>query len=564
MDARLLTGIPDRLPAIGPAGWAAAICINLLGLALPLVVLQVYDRVLPNAATGTLLLLAAGLLVALLADGVLRTARGALAAWGAARFEHRALVAAAARMLSADAAELAREPTGAWMDRFTAIDRLAGQASSESRYLAVDLGFALLFFAVLLVVAGPLAWAVAGVLAVAAAATWALSRAQRRALGDRGRLDDHRLDFMLQSLTAFASVKAMAAEAQMLRRMERLQAKGADQSWKVVRLAGLAQSAAPLLTGAVMGMTAGLGALAVSEGRLSLGGLAAAVLLAGRLAQPCLKAIGATGQIEAARLARARLTEIMALPPVRPLDRLGAATPAGAATAEPLPGAPAILFEGLDPEGDGRIAVETGEAVLVDGEAAHALLRAAAGLAAPGRGTILIGGHGAARVAGRAVLHAGPRPLLFTGTLLDNATGFDPDRTDAALAVAAELGLAADISRLADGWDTAVAMGDRRLPEGLRQKVALTRVLAADPPVLVLEHPSGALDHEGDAALQAALAARTGRMTLLFASPRPSVRRLAGRRLVATDGGLVAAPLVEPATAAARGPRGPDDREGRA
>lgn len=550
MDARLLSSLPRRLPRVEAAAWAASFGINLLALALPIVVLQVYDRVLPNAANGTLVLMALGLFVALGTDGVLRTARGALSAWGAAQFEHRAMVSATARMLSADSAELAREPAGSWVDRFAAIDRLAGQAASDSRFLAIDLVFAALFFAVLLAVAGPLAWTVAGVLSAAAIATWFLARAQRRALSDRSRLDDHRLDFMLQTLTAFATVKSLAAEALMLRRMERLQSTGANQSWKVVRLAGLAQSAAPLLTGTIMGMTAGLGALAVSEGRLTMGGLAAAVLLAGRLAQPCLKAIGSTGQIEAARLARARLAEIAALDPVRPLTRLADLTAKGSAPPDLDATAPAIAFDGAEDE---RIEIAAGEVVLADGEEAHDLLRGVAGLGPLSHGDVHIHGQPAAEVAGSAVLFAGPRPVLFSGTLLDNATGFDANRIDAALGAAAELGLASDVSRLADGWETVVASGDRRLPEGLRQKLSLVRVLAAAPRVLVLEHPSGALDRESDALLIAALEARAGQTTILMATPRPSVRRIARRRLFAAGGALremvpgdTPAPLKEP------------------
>jgi len=555
MDLRLLNAIPDRLPAVGMAGWAASVGINLLGLALPLVVLQVYDLVLPNAAIGTLALMGLGLVVALMLDAALRSARGALAAWGAARFEHRAVVSAAARLLSADTADLAREPSGSWMDRFTAIDRLAGQAASESRFLAVDLAFAALFFAILLTVAGPLAWTVAGVLSAAALATWALARAQRAALSERSRLDDHRLDFMLQTLSCFATIKAMAAEALMLRRMERLQASGADQSWQVVRLAGLAQSAAPLLTGTIMGMTAGLGALAVAEGRLSLGGLAASVLLAGRLAQPCLKAIGSTGQMEAARLARARMAEIAALAPVRPLARLVDRTEAAPADMDAVdPDAPAIRFETATAEADAPpIDIAAGEVVLIDGAEAGEVLRRAAGLTRDGAMRIAIHGRDAAELAGAAVLFAGARPFLFAGTLLDNATGFDPHRIDAALTTAAELGLAADISRLADGWETEVASGDRRLPEGVRQKLSLARVLAARPQVLVLEHPSGALDRESDAMMIEALKARAGSVTILLATPRPSVRRIAGRRLFAAGGTLTEQPLTEMPVARAGG-----------
>ena len=93
------------------------------------------------------------------------------------------------------------------------------------------------------------------------------------------------------------------------------------------------------------------------------------------------------------------------------------------------------------------------------------VLRRAAGLTRDGAMRIAIHGRDAAEMAGAAVLFAGARPFLFAGTLLDNATGFDPHRIDAALTTAAELGLAADISRLADGWETEVASGDRLLPD---------------------------------------------------------------------------------------------------
>ena len=148
-------------------------------------------------------------------------------------------------------------------------------------------------------------------------------------------------------------------------------------------------------------------------------------------------------------------------------------------------------------------------------------------------------------LAGEGVLFAGPRPVLFAGTLLDNATGFDANRIDAALAAAAELGLAGDISRLADGWETSVSSGDRRLPEGVRQKVSLVRVLAARPRVLVLDHPSGALDRASDAALIEALQARAGQITMLIATPRPSVRRIAARRLFAAGGALREVPISD-------------------
>lgn len=67
----------------------ASLGVNLFSLGLPMVVLQVYDRIIPNQATSTLLLLVMGLMVVLVLDSILKTARAHLAGWIGARFEHR-------------------------------------------------------------------------------------------------------------------------------------------------------------------------------------------------------------------------------------------------------------------------------------------------------------------------------------------------------------------------------------------------------------------------------------------------------------------------------------------
>jgi hypothetical protein len=62
---------------------------SLLALGLPIVVLQVYDRVLPNQSGATLLVLTVTLAVIVLLDLGLRLLRADLTAWAAAQYEHR-------------------------------------------------------------------------------------------------------------------------------------------------------------------------------------------------------------------------------------------------------------------------------------------------------------------------------------------------------------------------------------------------------------------------------------------------------------------------------------------
>jgi ATP-binding cassette subfamily C protein LapB len=73
-------------PRVPVAIYVATLVTNLLALALPLTILQVYDRIIPNHARGTLFVLFAGLSVALIFDFILKNARSALLSWQSTQF----------------------------------------------------------------------------------------------------------------------------------------------------------------------------------------------------------------------------------------------------------------------------------------------------------------------------------------------------------------------------------------------------------------------------------------------------------------------------------------------
>ena len=85
-------------PPLGASMLIATIMVNLLGLALPLVMLQVFDRVIPNQALETLLVLIAGLSVAVLLDFTLKACRIVVATHAGEEFELKTMSGVVRRM----------------------------------------------------------------------------------------------------------------------------------------------------------------------------------------------------------------------------------------------------------------------------------------------------------------------------------------------------------------------------------------------------------------------------------------------------------------------------------
>lgn len=128
---------------------------------------------------------------------------------------------------------------------------------------------------------------------------------------------------------------------------------------------------------------------------------------------------------------------------------------------------------------------------------------------------------------------------LFEGTIGENLAYGRPDASEAEMIEAARLAEAwGFISALPDGLDTQVGERGIRLSGGQRQRLSLARALLKDPPILVLDEATSAVDNETEAAIQRSLEQiRQGRTLLVIAHRLSTI--VQADQIVVLEGGRV-------------------------
>jgi ATP-binding cassette subfamily B protein len=142
----------------------------------------------------------------------------------------------------------------------------------------------------------------------------------------------------------------------------------------------------------------------------------------------------------------------------------------------------------------------------------------------------------------RAIGYVGQDVFLFQGTVRENLAYGRPDATDDELVRAARLAEAHDfIGELPDGYDTIVGERGQKLSGGQRQRLSIARAILKDPPVLVLDEATSAVDNETEAAIQRSLELVGRDRTVIVIAHRLSTVRHADRIHVMEDGRVVEA-----------------------
>ena len=532
-----------REPSVPISVKFASFSVNLLALALPLSIMQVYDRVIPNHSLATLAYLFLGLTFAIAIDYALKISRSALLSWHATQFVEKVENEGVSRFLRAPNGSFERCPAAVNISRYAAAAALADYHSGQARLVAIDLPFVGIALIVLTIVGGTMVLVPAVLFLMFAALAIGRARKFRKILDLRTAQDNRKYDFIAEVLAGIHTVKGMAMEPQMQRRFERLQQAVAETTMASI-LTGQANQTSAMLYGNISQLiVVAIGGSQVINDHLTMGALACCTMLSGQILQPLLRAISLWAERENVDHRRAEVRLLLDLPSVEP-----APAPVGLTSV-----VGDIQFEKVtfryDTAADPALevvdlSIKVGTITGVKGKGGSGrttLLKLIQGDIEPTSGRITIGGVSTMEPNFQAIrpciAYVGAAPVMFSGTIMENLTVFSPEKRDFARKMSQLLGLETTINLLPDGYETELGRGiGDDLPMSIAQQVNIVRALTNRPRVLALDEANMVLDAVAEPALIRALETLRGRLTVIVVTHRPSLLALCDRLILVEDG----------------------------
>ena len=526
----------------------AALVVNLLAFAVPLFTMHVYDRVIPNKAIPTLWVLAAGVMLALGLDFVLRLARAQLIDEVGRNLDAKLSQKLFEKIMNMPLAERAGS-TGALAKRVSEYELVRDFFASTTVVLAVDMLFLFLFLGLITVLAGWLVLVPLTGIVIMLIAGMTLQRGMNQAALDAQADSGLQHSVLVESISGLETLKAQRAEGQMLGRWRRLSDMTAATQEKMRRLTSVAVNLASLSQQLIsIGLLIG-GFYLFNAGSMSMGAIIAIVMLAGRALAPvgqfaflitrgkqAFTALDGLQRMMEAGDERVNASRSI-VPEVRSghvaLEHVGFRYPTAA----------------RDSLSAINLAISPGEKIGIIGRVASGkstLGRLLCGLYAPTDGVMTVDGLDSRQYHPHQLRDAfrfvGQDAELFSGSVKDNlllggARASDEQLLDAVKRSGADIFL----SRDAAGFDLPVGERGALLSGGQRALLVLARALVSDSRMLFLDEPTGAMDSQTENYFIGKLkAALSPEQTLIVATHRHQMLSLTDRLLVIDQGRIIA------------------------
>ncbi len=527
--------------------FGASLVVNLLAVCGPLFFMNVYDRVVPNRALDTLWMLAVGIGTAYLFDFLLRNLRSYFTDV-AGKNADVVLASRLMQQLLAMRLDVKPDSTGSLANNLREFESLRDFFGSTTLMAIVDMPFLVFFVLLVFFIGGPIGFIplLAVPLVVGVGMFLQTPMQQTAEKGFKENMQKNAL--LVEVINGLETIKTSMAEGRIQHAWERVVGMSAKSNCMSKRMSNLSITFTIVITQLVSVGVIIWGVYLISDNKLSMGGLIACNMLAGRAMAPLSQIAGMLNRLQQSRMALKSLDLLMNLETEQPES--GNYVDFGhlehALTLEDVsfkyPNTERFAMERVS------IHIRPGDKVGIIGRMGSGKStfgRMCVGLFKPTEGAVKLGGVDIRQLdmveLRSRVGYVSQDNYLFYGTVRENISFGAVNADDRMILRAANIAGVTDFIRAHPaGFGMPVGERGMSLSGGQRQSVAIARALLSDPDILILDEPSSNMDNSSELALKQRLAATLGNKTLILITHRLSMLDLADRLVVMDAGRIVA------------------------
>jgi ATP-binding cassette subfamily C protein LapB len=524
----------------------AAMMINIFSLVSSLFTMTVYDRVVPNDASSSLVGLSIGLGIVIVFDFVLRLLRVYFVDIAGANIDYEVGDTLFAKLMALRL-DKRRGSTGTLTGLMRELETLRDFFASATLTAIIDVPFIIVTLAVIAMLGGvlvllPLAMIPLVVLS-GLLTNPALDRLSAKSLGD-GLVKQ---SVLVEAIGSLETVKAIGAGPMLGGRWRAALNRHSHSSLGQRLIASVAVTVAGSAnTIAYCGIIiVGVGLLRSHD--ITTGALLACSVLCGRAIAPLAQIATLLSRLSATRIAYRQIDALMQTPSEGPEgDALQPTQVHGRIelrnVAFRYPGAPEKALDQVS------MTIAAGERVGFLGRVGSGkstLARLVLGLYEPQEGIVMVDGTDVRQFdpsyLRRHIGAAMQDNVLLAGSVRENICLERPDVDRDEMVRAAEIsGTHRFMGQIANGYDLKLADRGDGLSGGQRQSISIARALAGRPPILIFDEPSSAMDAQTENDLIARLQDEIQGRTFLLITHRPSLLRLVDRIILLEQGKVAA------------------------
>jgi ATP-binding cassette, subfamily C, bacterial LapB len=525
--------------------FAAAIS-NFLGLSTSLFIMVVYDRVIPNEATESLIALTIGVIVALIFDMAIKLLKAYFIDQAGRRADDRM-----SRLLFDKISQMdtkgQQKQSGALAGVVREFDTLREFFTSATLVAIVDLPFVFFFIWVISLIAGPLAAIPLLAVPIVIFTSLIIQPFLANIASNSMEQSFNKQGVLVETLQGLETIKVTGADKLMRKRYQTAATAQADAGVRSRFLAQFAINCSTSVQQFAQVATIFYGVYLIRDGEITMGALIAAVILGGRTLAPLTQMAQAMSRANSARQAYKNINNLFNngtshFSNVGNLSRsniLGSFEFQQASYCFPQSQTATIS--------DLTLKIPAGQKVAIVGKMGSGkstFLRLATGLVQPTSGSVLIDGIDLRQLnesdLRRNIGVMLQENWLFSGTVRENLQlGFNQYSDEDILKISKVAGLDDFISKVPNGYDLQLREKGEGLSGGQRQTIALARSLLHNPPVLVLDEPTSAMDTGTEKSVINRLSKWSKDKTILVVTHRKSILQIVDRVLVFDEGKII-------------------------